>query len=110
MIGNPRDRVDGRVKVTGAARYAAENNVKALVHAVVVASTIPSGRIKSIDDAAAKKSPGVLAIVTYQNAPQVTQPPAQPTGQSERGGQGRNGGQHAGVPPPDSGNYAEPHL
>ena len=53
LIGKPRDRVDARVKVTGAARYAAENNSKGLVHAVVVASTIPSGRIKSIDDAAA---------------------------------------------------------
>jgi len=104
MIGKPRDRVDARVKVTGAARYAAENNMKGLVHAVVVSSTIPSGRIKSIDDAAAKKSPGVLAVITYQNVPRVNQPPAQPTGQSEKGGQ------QSGGPPPDSGNYAEPHL
>jgi xanthine dehydrogenase YagR molybdenum-binding subunit len=99
MIGKPRDRVDARVKVTGAARYAAENNMKGLVHAVVVASTIPSGRIKSIDDAAAKKSPGVLAVITYLNVPRLNQPPAQPTG-----------GQQSGGPPPDSGNYAEPHL
>ncbi|MEA2342579.1 MAG: xanthine dehydrogenase YagR molybdenum-binding subunit, partial [Thermoanaerobaculia bacterium] len=99
MIGKPRDRVDARVKVTGAARYAAENNMKGLVHAVVVASTIPSGRIKSIDDAAAKKSPGVLAVITYLNVPRVNHPPAQPTG-----------GQQSGGPPPDSGNYAEPHL
>jgi len=98
MIGKGRERVDGRVKVTGAARYAAENNAKGLVHAVVIPATIASGRIKSIDDAAAKKSPGVLAVISYLNAPKVNRPPAQGSGQSSGG------------PPPDSGNYAEPHL
>ena len=117
LIGKPRDRVDARVKVTGAARYAAENNMKGLVHAVVVAATIPSGRIKSIDDSAAKKSPGVLAVITYQNAPKLNPPPTQPTGggqsgsqQSGQSGGGQQGGQQSGGPPPDSGNYAEPHL
>jgi len=94
MIGEPRDRVDGRAKVTGGARYAAENNLPGLVHAVVVATTIPSGTIKSIDTAAAKKAPGVLAVLSHLNAPKLNPPPAQPQG---------GGGQ-------PSGNFAEPHY
>ena len=57
MMGDPRDRVDGRAKVTGAARYAAENNLSDLVHAVVVSAAIPAGTIRSIDTSAAKKAP-----------------------------------------------------
>jgi xanthine dehydrogenase YagR molybdenum-binding subunit len=68
-IGQPRDRVDGRQKVTGTARYAAENNLPDLVHAVVVSATIPSGTIQSIDTAAALKASGVLAVISHLNAP-----------------------------------------
>ena len=42
-IGQPLDRVDGRAKVTGGARYAAENNLADLTYAVLVTSTIPAG-------------------------------------------------------------------
>ena len=94
MIGEGRDRVDGRAKVTGHARFAAENNLPGLVHAVVVASSIPSGTIKSIDTAAAKKAPGVIAVLSHLNAPKLNPAPAQSAG----GG----GGQ-------PSGNFAEPH-
>lgn len=111
LIGQPRERVDGKVKVTGEARFAAETNMQGLVHAVVVPATIPSGRIKSIDDSAAKKSPGVLAVITYLNAPKLNPPPpplAQGSGQQR--GQAGGSGQSGGAPPPASGNYAEPHL
>ncbi|HXH39652.1 MAG TPA: molybdopterin cofactor-binding domain-containing protein, partial [Thermoanaerobaculia bacterium] len=124
LIGEPRDRVDGRVKVTGAARFAAENNMEGLLHAVVVPATIASGRITAIDDAAARKAPGVLAVITYRNAPKLNPPPAQTTGQNQAGGQQSGGGgqssangqqqqggkQQASAPPPATGNYAEPHL
>ncbi|HEY6140325.1 MAG TPA: xanthine dehydrogenase family protein molybdopterin-binding subunit [Thermoanaerobaculia bacterium] len=93
MIGEARDRVDGRAKVTGGARYAAEHNVDDVVHAVVVAATIPSGTIKSIDATAAKKAPGVMAVLSHLNAPKLKPPPAQ----SQGGGQ-------------PSGNFAEPHF
>src|ERR1051325_1511264 len=83
MIGEARDRVDGRAKVTGGARYAAEHNVDDVVHAVVVAATIPSGTIKSIDATAAKKAPGVMAALSHLNAPKLKAPP----GQSQGGGQ-----------------------
>lgn len=73
-VGTPIDRVDGRLKVTGAAKYAAEFRPKGLVHAVAVQSTVARGRIASIDAAAARKSPGVLAVLTHRNAPKLRKP------------------------------------
>lgn len=70
-IGKPLDRVDGRLKVTGQARYAAEFPLKNMAHAVLVQSAIARGRIQSIDTSAAQKSPGVLAVITHLNAPKL---------------------------------------
>jgi xanthine dehydrogenase YagR molybdenum-binding subunit len=68
MIGQPLDRTDGLLKVTGEARYAAEFPAARLAHAVLVTSTIASGSIASIDTARAQSLPGVLLVMTYQNA------------------------------------------
>jgi xanthine dehydrogenase YagR molybdenum-binding subunit len=68
MIGQPLDRTDGRAKAHGTARYSAEHPVPGLTHAVMVTSTIPSGRIAGIDAADANEVPGVLMIITHQNA------------------------------------------
>jgi xanthine dehydrogenase YagR molybdenum-binding subunit len=68
ILGAPLDRVDGRAKVTGAARYAAEFPVPGLVHAVLVQSTAGAGTVSGFDLAEAKAMPGVLAIVTPENA------------------------------------------
>ncbi len=65
------DRVDGHVKVTGAARYSAEYAVPGVAHAVLVTSTIAKGSIAGIDSRAAESAPGVLAVVTHRNAAQV---------------------------------------
>jgi xanthine dehydrogenase YagR molybdenum-binding subunit len=70
-IGQGIDRVDGRLKVTGQARYAAEFAVPGVVHAVLVNSTIGSGAITGFDLAAAQAMPGVLAIITPDNAPKL---------------------------------------
>jgi xanthine dehydrogenase YagR molybdenum-binding subunit len=67
-IGQPIDRVDGRLKVTGRARYSAEFAVPDVVHAVLVQSTVGAGTIIGFDLDAAKSMPGVLAIITPQNA------------------------------------------
>src|SRR5690242_16837390 len=53
-VGAPIDRVDGRLKVTGKARYAAEFDVPDLAHAVLVQSWIGAGRIEHIDPRAAE--------------------------------------------------------
>ncbi|MDB5191141.1 MAG: xanthine dehydrogenase family protein molybdopterin-binding subunit [Segetibacter sp.] len=65
------DRVDGKQKVTGAAKYAAEYNLGNLSHAVLVESTIAKGRIKNIDTKQAERAPGVIGIIHHGNAPKV---------------------------------------
>jgi len=78
LVGAPRDRVDGPLKVTGRAVYAGDNDVQGLVHAVVVPSTIANGRIVAIDTTAARQAPGVLEIMTHLNAPRVNAKKATP--------------------------------
>lgn len=74
MIGKPVERVDGRLKVTGGARYAAEFKVANVAHAVLVMSTIASGSIRSIDTKDASSAPGVLQVLTHLNAPKLNFP------------------------------------
>ena len=71
MIGHPLDRTDGLLKVTGEARYAAEFPEARLAHGVLVTSTIAKGSIASIDASRASALPGVLLVMTYQNAPRL---------------------------------------
>jgi xanthine dehydrogenase YagR molybdenum-binding subunit len=68
IVGAPINRTDGWAKVSGAAHYTAEHQVEGLTHAVLVTSTIPSGRVVRIDDSAARKVPGLLLVMTPQNA------------------------------------------
>jgi xanthine dehydrogenase YagR molybdenum-binding subunit len=67
-IGAPINRTDAWAKVSGAAHYTAEHLVEGLTHAVLVTSTIPSGRVVRIDDSAAREVPGLLLVMTPQNA------------------------------------------
>jgi len=69
VVGTARDRVDGRLKVMGAATYPIDVTLPDLAHAVLVGSTVTSGRIRRIGVDAAERSPGVLAVITYLNAP-----------------------------------------
>jgi len=64
-------RIDGRLKVTGAARYSAEFTPAGMVYGVLVGSTIAKGTIASIDSKAAERAPGVLSVITYQNCPKI---------------------------------------
>ncbi|MEP9377260.1 xanthine dehydrogenase family protein molybdopterin-binding subunit [Aquabacter sp. CN5-332] len=68
-IGSPTSRVEGRDKVTGAAKYAGEFNAPGLVHASIVGSTIAKGRIARIDASEALKIGGVIAVLTHENRP-----------------------------------------
>src|ERR1700722_4916289 len=74
MTGKPIDRIDARLKVTGAARYAAEFHVPDVVHAVLVQSTIAAGSITGFDLKEARGMPGVLAIITPDNASKLSRP------------------------------------
>lgn len=70
-VGKPIDRVDGRLKVTGAAKYAAEFNQTNMAYAFPVRATVANGTITRIDRSAALKSPGVIAVLTHENAPRL---------------------------------------
>jgi xanthine dehydrogenase YagR molybdenum-binding subunit len=69
VVGQPTDRIDGRLKTTGSAPYASDRNdvVSELAYGYVVGSAIAKGRITAIDLHEALAAPGVLAIVTAQN-------------------------------------------
>ncbi|MFJ9818466.1 xanthine dehydrogenase family protein molybdopterin-binding subunit [Streptomyces sp. NPDC101151] len=70
-VGTAHTRVEGRDKVTGAARYAGEVPFDGLAHGWLVLSTVARGRIRGIDAAAALDMPGVLAVLDHRNAPRV---------------------------------------
>jgi xanthine dehydrogenase YagR molybdenum-binding subunit len=71
LFGKPISRVEGRAKVTGAAKYAAEYNVPGLAHGFVVSATIARGRIKHIDIADAMAVEGVIAVFTHAHRPKL---------------------------------------
>ncbi|PSO18186.1 xanthine dehydrogenase family protein molybdopterin-binding subunit [Bradyrhizobium sp. MOS003] len=68
-VGTATSRVDGRAKVTGAAKYAGEFSANGLVHGFVVEASIPRGRIVRIDTDEALKVAGVLDVLTHANRP-----------------------------------------
>ncbi|WP_316198992.1 MULTISPECIES: xanthine dehydrogenase family protein molybdopterin-binding subunit [unclassified Bradyrhizobium] len=74
-IGQPLSRRDGVLKVTGAARYAADNNPTGLLHAVLAVSSIARGRVVSLDVEAAKAHPGVIEVMTSANRPPLADDP-----------------------------------
>src|SRR5580692_5445883 len=69
VVGKPIDRVDGRLKVTGGARYAYEMQQDNVLHGFVVEASIGKGTIRSIDTHAAEKAPGVALVLSHRNAP-----------------------------------------
>ncbi len=68
-IGQPITRIEGRLKVTGGANYAAEFARPKLTYGVLIQSTIANGHVVKIDLSAAKSAPGVIGILTRENAP-----------------------------------------
>ena len=76
-IGQPLTRQDGLLKVTGGARYAADNHPFGLLHAVMAVSGIARGRVTALDVAAAKAHPGVVEVMTPANAPKLARHPDQ---------------------------------
>src|SRR5665213_2953536 len=75
VLGQPVSRVDGPLKVTGRARFAAEVPFENITYAALVHSTIARGAIRTIETGAAKAAPGVLLVMTHENAPRL---PPQP--------------------------------
>jgi xanthine dehydrogenase YagR molybdenum-binding subunit len=74
-VGQALSRVDGWLKVTGAARYTADIPIAHAAYAAIVHSTIARGRTVSIDTTAAGAAPGVLALFTHRNMPRMNPTP-----------------------------------
>ena len=68
LVGQPLDRVDGPLKVTGQARFTTDLQMPGVVHGVLVVSSIARGRIARFDFAQAQQVPGVLGFLTHHNA------------------------------------------
>src|SRR5215471_8788629 len=71
VAGEAVDRIDGRAKVTGSARYTAEFEIARLAYGVIVQSAIARGRVTMLDTAAALKAPGVIDVMSVRNAPKL---------------------------------------
>jgi xanthine dehydrogenase YagR molybdenum-binding subunit len=74
-IGQPLTRRDGLLKVTGRARYAADNHPPGMLHAVLAVSSIARGRVTFLDVTAAKAHPGVVEVMTPANRPPLALDP-----------------------------------
>jgi xanthine dehydrogenase YagR molybdenum-binding subunit len=70
-MGQPEPRIDGRLKVTGGARYAADFPLRNPVYAYLLLSSIAKGRISSFDLTAAKSVSGFIDVITHENAPKL---------------------------------------
>ena len=86
LVGTQVSRLDGPLKVTGAARFAAEFPLEDLVYAALAYSTIPKGRIATLDVAAAEALPGVVLVMTYKTAPRLNPTPVMMTAPKAVGG------------------------
>ncbi|MEU9364337.1 xanthine dehydrogenase family protein molybdopterin-binding subunit [Streptomyces avermitilis] len=71
-VGTAHTRVEGRDKVTGAARYAGEIPYDELAHGWLVLSTVARGRVRTVESGPVLAMPGVLAVLHHGNAPRVT--------------------------------------
>jgi xanthine dehydrogenase YagR molybdenum-binding subunit len=74
MIGAPLSRVDGRLKVTGSAKYSAEFQIPNLAYAVMVTSTVPSARIVNMDTSELEHTSGVITVLKAGHAPKLPKP------------------------------------
>ncbi|MGQ5229013.1 xanthine dehydrogenase family protein molybdopterin-binding subunit [Streptomyces sp. MN3] len=72
QVGTAHTRVEGRDKVTGAARYGGDIPFAGLAHGMLVLSTVARGRIRSVDTGPVLAMPGVLTVLHHGNAPRLT--------------------------------------
>ncbi|MET7698254.1 xanthine dehydrogenase family protein molybdopterin-binding subunit [Streptomyces sp. NPDC005485] len=70
-VGTAHTRVEGRDKVTGAARYAGEIPFAELAHGWLALSTVARGRIRAVETDPVLAMPGVITVLHHGNAPRV---------------------------------------
>ncbi|WP_144113539.1 xanthine dehydrogenase family protein molybdopterin-binding subunit [Paraburkholderia sp. BCC1886] len=76
LIGAAVSRIDGPLKVSGLATFAAEFPMDGMTYAALKYSSVARARIALIDTAAAEAAPGVVLVMTYRNAPRLKPMPA----------------------------------
>jgi xanthine dehydrogenase YagR molybdenum-binding subunit len=81
-FGAPLPRRDGVVKVTGAARYAADHRPEGMLYGALVGAPVPAGRLRGVGAAAAREVPGVTHVLTHHDLPRLAEPPAPPASSS----------------------------
>lgn len=96
-IGKGIDRIDGILKITGKASYATDYPAKNMAYAVLFKSTIAAGQIKKINSSEAERYPGVLKIITHENAPQLNKKGGLRGGALLQGPEITFHGQHIGI-------------
>ncbi|EFL04205.1 oxidoreductase [Streptomyces sp. SPB78] len=74
VLGTDVPRAEGRAKVTGTARYAAEHLPPRLAHAWPVPATVASGRVTAVHDTEVLRLPGVVAVLSHENARRLATP------------------------------------
>src|SRR5688500_16392125 len=77
VIGQPLNRFEGRLKVTGRAHYAADHRPADVAHAYGVLSPIAAGKLLHLEIGAAERAPGVLAVLHRGNIPTLNRCPDQ---------------------------------
>lgn len=82
LLGPGVNRVDGPLKVTGKAPYPSDFAYRGMAHAVLVRSTVGSGRITEIDTTRAERAAGVVRVLTHLNAGHLERGPMTPLGVS----------------------------
>ncbi|NEW88461.1 xanthine dehydrogenase family protein molybdopterin-binding subunit [Rhodopseudomonas sp. WA056] len=85
-IGALVPRIDGPLKVRGAAPFAAEFALDGMLYAALMFSTVPKGRVATLDTAAAEAAPGVALVMTHRNAPRMKPMPLFMTAEKAGGG------------------------
>ncbi|WP_414579559.1 xanthine dehydrogenase family protein molybdopterin-binding subunit [Anabaena sp. CCY 9402-a] len=79
IIGQPLNRVDGRLKVTGEAQYTADIPIEKLTYGVIFQSAIAKGKVLTIETTQTLAVPGVIDIITYDQTPNLINIPFIPT-------------------------------
>ncbi len=86
LIGAPISRIDGPLKVQGKAKFAAEFPLEGMLYAALAFSSVPRGRIATLDTSAAEAAPGVALVMTHRNAPRMKDMPLFMTSEKAAGG------------------------
>ena len=77
-LGQSLPRQDGPLKVTGAARYTADNRPAGMLYGVFVGAPVAAGRLRHIDVADAEALAGVARVLTHRDLPRLAPPPMPP--------------------------------